>query len=269
MILYSKEPLSIKMKNIMMLDDIKTGGVVYVSKQTYDQALLLFSRFDNNKDRLLNAVASNVNSDFYKNENLVKYMNDFFENAPKPINALAVFLINAAKHTNIEWNLDNVEIGYGILHMMSRMVDFNAMTLVSRDVRASLDAPAIVLMSYKESWENLLSTLEDYIVSVQPTVITKTVEKSSKKETEEQVVEVSEPEEEEEEEEEEDNFLERMWANIKKINDAPDSDFVKKDEEKESEPAPAPVQTQTVSAETNTAATTETPAMKVLNSWDI
>ena len=44
MILYRKEPYPIQMKNVMLLDDTKSGGVVYVNKNTYDQALLLSGR---------------------------------------------------------------------------------------------------------------------------------------------------------------------------------------------------------------------------------
>lgn len=171
MILYRKEPYPLQMKNIMLLDDVKSGGVVYVNKATYDQALMLHSRFDGNVQRVADTIKSKKTEVYITIPNLPKVIETMGKTMPEPLNILAPFLMLCANNTGIEWDVENREMVYGILHQYSQLIDFNAMTLVPAEVRANVQFPTSLLKQYKVSWEDLCSTLEDKVVLAPKTVI--------------------------------------------------------------------------------------------------
>lgn len=171
MILYRKEPYPLQMKNIMLLDDVKSGGVVYVNKATYDQALMLHSRFDGNVQRVADTIKSKKTEVYITIPNLPKVIETMGKTMPEPLNILAPFLMLCANNTGIEWNVEDREMVYGILHQYSQLIDFNAMTLVPAEVRANVQFPTSLLKQYKVSWEDLCSTLEDKVVLTPKTVI--------------------------------------------------------------------------------------------------
>ena len=171
MILYRKEPYPLQMKNIMLLDDVKSGGVVYVNKATYDQALMLHSRFDGNVQRVADTIKSKKTEVYITIPNLPKVIETMGKTMPEPLNILAPFLMLCANNTGIEWNVEDREMVYGILHQYSQLIDFNAMTLVPAEVRANVQFPTSLLKQYKVSWEDLCSTLEDKVVLATKTMI--------------------------------------------------------------------------------------------------
>lgn len=171
MILYRKEPYPLQMKNIMLLDDVKSGGVVYVNKATYDQALMLHSRFDGNVQRVADTIKSKKTEVYVTIPNLPKVIETMGKTMPEPLNILAPFLMLCANNTGIEWNVEDREMVYGILHQYSQLIDFNAMTLVPAEVRANVQFPTSLLKQYKVSWEDLCSTLEDKVVLAPKTMI--------------------------------------------------------------------------------------------------
>lgn len=171
MILYRKEPYPLQMKNIMLLDDVKSGGVVYVNKATYDQALMLHSRFDGNVQRVADTIKSKKTEVYITIPNLPKVIETMGKTMPEPLNILAPFLMLCANNTGIEWNVEDREMVYGILHQYSQLIDFNAMTLVPAEVRANVQFPTSLLKQYKVSWEDLCSTLEDKVVLAPKTII--------------------------------------------------------------------------------------------------
>lgn len=172
MILYRKEPYPLQMKNIILLDDNALGGVVYVGKQTYDQALLLHSRFDGNVQRVIDTLKNKKTEAYIAIPGLSGLISYMAKVMPEPLNILAPFLMFCTQNQGIEWNDKDVEFAYGILHQYSQMVDFNAMTLVPAEVRANVTLPTALLKQYKASWDDLCSTLEDKVVlgNMQPVV---------------------------------------------------------------------------------------------------
>lgn len=171
MILYRKEPYPLQMKNIMLLDDVKSGGVVYVNKATYDQALMLHSRFDGNVQRVADTIKSKKTEVYITIPNLPKVIETMGKTMPEPLNILAPFLMLCANNAGIEWDVEDREMVYGILHQYSQLIDFNAMTLVPAEVRANVQFPTSLLKQYKVSWEDLCSTLEDKVLLAPKTVI--------------------------------------------------------------------------------------------------
>lgn len=171
MILYRKEPYPLQMKNIMLLDDAKSGGVVYVNKATYDQALMLYSRFDGNVKRVTDTIKSKKTEIYITVPNLPNVIETMGKTMPEPLNVLAPFLMLCANNEGLEWNVDDREMVYGILHQYSQLIDFNAMTLVPAEVRANIQFPTSLLKQYKVSWDDLCSTLEDKVMLASKTVV--------------------------------------------------------------------------------------------------
>lgn len=171
MILYRKEPYPLQMKNIMLLDDTKSGGVVYVNKATYDQALMLYSRFDGNVKRVTDTIKSKKTEVYITVPNLPNVIEAMGKTMPEPLNVLAPFLMLCANNEGLEWNVEDREMAYGILHQYSQLIDFNAMTLVPAEVRANIQFPTSLLKQYKVSWDDLCSTLEDKVMLAPKTVV--------------------------------------------------------------------------------------------------
>ena len=170
MILYRTEPYPLQMRNIMLLDDVESGGVVYVNKDTYDQALLLSGRMDGNPQRVLDVLKTPKNQVYVTMAGLKGLMDNLMKSMPKPLNMLAPFLIFCHHNQGIDWDAKNREMGYGILHQFSQLIDFNAVTTISADARATISLPTALINQYQTSWNELCSSLEDKIVLETPVV---------------------------------------------------------------------------------------------------
>lgn len=162
MIIYRKEPYPIQMKNVILLED-KSGNIIYVSKNTYDQALLMMGRLDGNPQRVYDMVKP---AGFNPIQELIKdkVVHEAMNTMPAPLNMIAPFLALAFNNPGIDWDVNNREMMYGVLHQYSMMIDFNATILVPAEVRANVVIPTSILMDYKTSWETLCSTLEDHTI---------------------------------------------------------------------------------------------------------
>lgn len=164
MILYRKEPYPLQMRNVMLLDDVKSGGVLYVNKLTYDQAIMLSSRLDGDPKRVLQILTSPKTEAYKATFGLKGLVDEMIASMPKPLNMLAPFLIFCVQNQGIEWKADDREFAYGILHQFSQLIDFNAMTLIPVEVRNNVTVPTAILTSYQASWDDLCSTLKDNVV---------------------------------------------------------------------------------------------------------
>lgn len=162
MILYRKEPYPLQMKNIMMLDDISTGGVVYVDKLTYDQAVMLYGRHEGDVNAVMRVIKP-VDDSWKDVPGLYELMKKFKEEAPEPLNMLAPFLTMLGKNKGIEFDPENMEMAYGILHQMSQQIDFNGASLIPANMRAGVTIPTYLLKNYQQSWDSLCETLEEHI----------------------------------------------------------------------------------------------------------
>ena len=171
MILYKKEPVPMLMHNIMMLDDSSTGGVVYVSKATYDQALMLWSRFEGDVNALFKFIK--VPKETWKEiPGLFDSMKKLKDILPEPINMLVPFLKLLYDNKGLDFTDAPIEFIYGVLHQMSQLLDFNSVTLVPMEVSAKISIPTVLLKGYEQSWEDICETLDDKAVlyySTQPT----------------------------------------------------------------------------------------------------
>lgn len=182
MIIYRKKPFNCQMKNMLLLDAGLTDGCVYVSKDTYDQAISMMITYNNDKTRLEQIM--NPSMPGWRNEpGLYDVFSKAFEKMPKPLNMLAIFL-GYASESGINWKEEDPEIvaeqTYGALHMLSQFLDFNNTINVPAEVRTKIHVPKHIMMNYKESWDQLCSTLEDLVMPVEKDGDDITIDKDSK-----------------------------------------------------------------------------------------
>lgn len=166
MILYKKEPFPLQMRNIMLLDDAESGGVVYVNKTTYDQALLLSGRMDGDPGRVLSLLTTPKTEAYRATPGLKNIVEKMMESMPKPLNMIAPFLIYCVQNQGIDWTQVDRVFAYGILHQFSQLTDFNAITLVPAEVRNTISVPTALLKSYQASWDDLCQSLRDLVTLV-------------------------------------------------------------------------------------------------------
>lgn len=239
MILYKKEPFPLQMKNIMLIDDPSTNGCIYLSKQTYDQAIILASRLDNNPERVLTMLIGTKFLNYGSVPGMSQAIKKAMAEMPTPINCLAPFLLYCMDNQGVKWEDMDIVMMYGILHQFSQIVDFNAITLVPAEVRANITLPTAIVMQYEASWDDLCSSLKDKVVM---TAREDKVEKSTtsvKSTPKSESVKVEEPEDEDDEDEEDDIDWDALQAKLQAIKDAPAANG-QVPEYKASTPAPAP-----------------------------
>lgn len=275
MIIYRKEPYPLQMKNIMLLDEVTTGGVVYVNKATYDQALLLSGRFDGNPQRVLDTIKGTANTGYLSFPELKGLVETMCAKMPEPLNMIAPFLIYATTNSNIPWKADDVELGYGILHQLSQLIDFNATTLVPKEIRQQITLPTAILMQYKTSWDELCSTLKDKVVELHTATVVKEVVKEETVKKAEPVASkpASKPEPApvaEEEDDDDDDGIDWDALNAK-------LEAIKNEPPKTAAPAPAtsapkpttPAPTGTLASKVQTSDEDRAGAQQVLNDFDV
>lgn len=144
MIYYSSTPLKSWQPNLIMLDLEDDLGHIYVTRNTYDQAILLSDRFNHDSDLVMQKLGCPANQ-----EDVASYMIAIL---PAPINILTPFyhLID----TGVELNLDNIKQVIGVLSYMSMNLDFNMMLKVPFEVRANLVFTKSILLDYQGHFED-------------------------------------------------------------------------------------------------------------------
>lgn len=162
MILYQEKPYrGINMRNILLLDDETSGGVIYVSQNTYDQAKAILTRFDNQYGQAWkHCVAGKVTTA----DAVYPLAVEWKKTVPEPLNYLAFAFQYIKDAAGIEWESVSRRDMFGYMHELSMMIDFNACTLAPPELRAQVIIPTTILKSYEESWKDLTEKLEDRIV---------------------------------------------------------------------------------------------------------
>ena len=168
MLIYSKEPLNVMMKNILLLDDPLTDGYVYVSKETYDQALSLNLTFNGDVGRVKGTISGKGMLNWANNKAVSHAVNLCAERFASPLNMLAPYLAYTVP-MGIEWSDNDEEIAemaYGVLHQMSQFVNFHATALMPAGAKADITIPKNIILSYKESWKAQVDSLDKCVVAV-------------------------------------------------------------------------------------------------------
>ena len=169
MIIYRKTPFTPSMKNVIILDAGMTDGYIYVSKETYEQAVAIAVTFSKDHDRIERALGKTI--DGWKiTPGIFTVCRKAREELPEPLNVLSTF-ISLAYDSGITWNPQSsaeemCELVCGVLHTISQFADFYSMTLVPADQRTKLDIPNHVYKGYKESWDSLVSELDARTITV-------------------------------------------------------------------------------------------------------
>lgn len=168
MIIYSKEPLNVMMKNILLLDDPYTGGYVYVSKETYDQAISLSITFNQDVGRVKGTISGKGMLNWAANKVISHVVSLCSERFASPISMLAPYLAYTLP-IGVEWPEDDKEIvamAYGVLHQMSQFTNFYGTALMPSGSKADISIPKNIIMAYEESWKAQIETLGDCVVAV-------------------------------------------------------------------------------------------------------
>lgn len=144
MILYKSNPISIAQENCIMLEIECDDAFVYLSKSTYEQALLLADRMENEITYLQKLV---LGDDIENNKIAQDY---FFENAPEPVNILAPYL--GLVQPVLSCNMREL---CGVLHMLSMQIDFNLYTKVPKEVRVGIVFTKNSIRRYEQNWRDI------------------------------------------------------------------------------------------------------------------
>lgn len=145
MILYKTSKTNIAQENCMMLE--VGDGFVYLSKNVYDQIIILDDRFESDYTIIKNKLGLGDNQ-----EPAIEY---FVEAAPEPLNILAPFL-GLVEGEELE---QDIEVLCGVLHQMSMTINFNSFVKVPKEVRAEVKFTNNSIRKYKESWESIETKL--------------------------------------------------------------------------------------------------------------
>lgn len=144
MILYSKEPLNSTQTYLIMLDLEDDLGYLYVTRNTYDQALLLSDRFNYDIDLVIKKLGCPEIQ-----EDVVSYMKAIL---PSPLNSLAPFYHLVDKDVSMDTN--DIKQLIGVLSYLSMNLDFNMMLKVPFEVRANLYFSKSILMAYQDLYDD-------------------------------------------------------------------------------------------------------------------
>ena len=158
MIYFSENPIQIWQPNIIRLDLEEDKGFIYLSLNTYDQAVLIADRFSNDPELVCRKLGGDRNQ-----EEVYRYM---LKILPRPINILAPFyhLID----NSVTMDVNDMKQLIGVLSYMSMHLDFNIMIKVPREVRANLIYSKSILLDYLRHFEDFtfqISTIQNHIVN--------------------------------------------------------------------------------------------------------
>lgn len=230
MILYMESPIPVMMQNLILLDEPTTNGYIYVSKATYDQALLLWGRFEGDVNGLMR-FTQNDPADWKDVPWITPAMKWIKENAPEPLNMLAPVFKMMSNLKSINMDDLNPKLIYGLLHIMSQTIDFNATYLAPTGLRTQVKVPVGILMSFEKSWEGLIAPLKENLLKQlvdiaddeeddeeehpkRKKVKKKKVSRYVEEDDEEEEDETDDADEDEDESEDEEDDLNSRFANI-------------------------------------------------------
>lgn len=123
------------------------GGFIYLSRNVYDQAVILNDRFEDDYTIIRNMLGI---SDLQNAA--IEY---FGEVAPEPLNILAPFL---GLVTDVELEQDIEEL-CGVLHQMAATINFCSFIHVPKEVRADVSFTGNFIRKYKDSWDSIETKL--------------------------------------------------------------------------------------------------------------
>lgn len=168
MLIYSNEPLNVMMKNILLLDDLFTGGYVYVNKETYDQALSLSITFNQDIGRVKQTISGKGMLNWAANAKINHVVSLCAEHFAQPLNMLAPYLAYTLP-IGVEWpdeDEDIIKMAYGVLNQMSGFTNFYGTALMPAGAKAEITIPKNIIMAYEDSWKAQLDTLDKCVVAV-------------------------------------------------------------------------------------------------------
>ena len=145
MILFRVEKTNIAQENCMMLE--VDGGFIYLSRDVYDQAVILNDRFESDYTIIQNKLGANDLQNA-----AIEY---FGEVAPEPLNILAPYL---GLVTDVELEQDIEEL-CGVLHQMATTINFCSFISVPKEVRANVSFTGNFIQKYKDSWNSIETKL--------------------------------------------------------------------------------------------------------------
>lgn len=128
------------------IKDMSEVSFIIISKNTYDQAVQLFTKFDENPLYFCERMG-------FQRSEIIKYAATVL---PEPLNMLAGFLSYVHPLIEIE---KSVEFLCGMLHVLSLNIDFNCLTMVDAQYRNSLTLPVGVFLRYKEFYKEYMQTI--------------------------------------------------------------------------------------------------------------
>ena len=165
MIIYKKTPFNCQMRNMIILDAGNEDDIIYVNRETYDQALSVSIMFSDDITRVKTQLTHAVKnySDRQEENNLINWL---YEKMPQPIRILAPFIM-MSRDAEFDWNVDDakkLEQAYGIIHTISMFTDMYNMFKIPVEVMAKIELPKHVLKGYQNSWDMLTKGLEDEVV---------------------------------------------------------------------------------------------------------
>lgn len=144
MIYFSETPLKMWQPNLIMLDLEDNLGHIYVTRNTYDQAVIISDRFNHDTDLVLQKLGtSNMQED------VTSFMVAVL---PSPINILTPFYNLVDK--SVKMNVDDLKQVVGVLSYLSTNLDFNMMLKVPFEVRANLVYTKSILLDYQGHFED-------------------------------------------------------------------------------------------------------------------
>lgn len=144
MIYYNHEPLKVWQPNMIQLDLQEDLGHIYVTRNTYDQSVIIKDRFNSDMESVLNKL------DLPDNQaDVVEYLYNIL---PDPINILCPFynLIDR----KVEMDIDNIKQLVGVLSYISLHIDFNMLLKTPKEVRAGLTYTKSILLDYQSHFED-------------------------------------------------------------------------------------------------------------------
>lgn len=144
MIYYSENPITTWQPNLIMLDLEDDLGHIFVTRNTYDEAVLLSDRFDHDTDLITKRIGG-----VSMQEDVVSYM---IAVLPAPINILAPFyhLIDSSVKIDVE----NMRQTIGVLSYISMSINFNTILKVPFEIRANLVFTKSILLEYQSHFED-------------------------------------------------------------------------------------------------------------------
>ncbi len=152
MIFYTETYIKSWQPNMIYLDLEYDLGHIYLSRNTYDQCILIADRFSYD----LNNVESKLGLQKNQKE-IVEYMSNVL---PSPVNILVPFYNLIDK--SVKLDIDNIKQLIGVLSYMSFSFDFNMCLKVPPEIRANLCFTKSILIEYQKHFEEFNFKIIDY-----------------------------------------------------------------------------------------------------------